>query len=91
MKVSVFYATAKRHTLLTADVPEGATVQQVIDRSGILGHYPDIDLTNQKVGIYGKLAKLDGRVEDGDRIEIYRPLIVDPKTVKRKGKGEDGE
>lgn len=88
MKVGVVYALPSRQTNLTADVPEGATVQDVIDKSGILKQHPDIDLATQKVGVFGKLVKLDAKVEDGDRVEIYRALIVDPKTVKRKPKPE---
>ena len=86
MKASVVYAKAGKQTWLHIDVPEGATVQQVIDQSGILKQFPEIDLATQKVGIYGKAATLDAVVEEGARIEIYRPITADPKTVKRRDK-----
>lgn len=84
MKVQVAYATPARHTVLSVDIEEGATVQQAIDKSGILKKCPEIDLTKQKVGIFSKSATLDAVVEDGARIEIYRPITADPKTVKRR-------
>ncbi|HYD32049.1 MAG TPA: RnfH family protein [Azospirillaceae bacterium] len=85
MKIGVVYALSQRQTWLTTEVPEGATVRQAIERSGILGQFPDIDLTRQRVGIYGKFASLDAVVEDGARIEIYRSIIADPATVRRRG------
>ncbi|HIJ37406.1 MAG TPA: RnfH family protein [Rhodospirillaceae bacterium] len=84
MKVGVVYATPARQAWLTIDVPEGATVQQAIDRSGILSQFPEIDLAQQKVGVQGKVTALDAVVDDGARIEIYRPITADPKTVQRR-------
>lgn len=95
MKVGVFYASTTRHANLTVDLADGATVQDAIEKSGMLKQFPEIDLATQKTGVYGKLVKLDAAVADGDRVEIYRPIICDPKTVKRKpkaeGAGEDDE
>lgn len=89
MKVKVFYAAGtNRHANLTADLPDGATVKDAIERSGILKQFPEIDLGTQKVGVFSKLVKLDAAVADGDRVEIYRPIICDPKTVKRRPKAE---
>jgi len=88
MKVGVFYASTSRHANLSADLPDGATIQDAIERSGILKQFPEIDLATQKVGVFGKFVKLDAAVEDGDRVEIYRPIICDPKTVKRRPKAE---
>lgn len=85
MKVGIVYALPGKQTWLTVDVPEGATVQQAIDRSGILRQCPEIDLSQQKVGVFSKAATLETVVEEGARIEIYRPITVDPKTVKRRG------
>lgn len=84
MNVGVCYAESDRQTWLRLEVPDGSTVEEAINRSGLLKQYPQIDLTKQKVGIFGKLSKLDGTVEDGDRIEIYRKITVDPKLVKRR-------
>ena len=92
MKVGIAYALPHRQSWFDIDVPEGTTIQQAIERSGILKQYPDINLETQKVGIYGKLSKLDAVLTEGDRIEIYRPITCDPKTVPRKAKaGGDGE
>lgn len=84
MKVGVVYALPEKQTLLSLDVPEGTTVKQAIEKSGILARYPSIDLAAQKVGVFGKLAALDAVLEDGARIEIYRPITADPKTVQRR-------
>lgn len=84
MNVGVCYAEAERQTWLRLEVPDGSTVVEAIELSGLLKQYPEIDLTAQKVGIFGKLAKLDTVVQDGDRVEIYRQIIADPKLVKRR-------
>jgi putative ubiquitin-RnfH superfamily antitoxin RatB of RatAB toxin-antitoxin module len=86
MKVGVVYAKPSRQTWLTIEVPDGTTVQQAIERSGILKQFPEIDLASQKVGIFGKAVALDAVVEDGARIEIYRPITADPATVPRREK-----
>lgn len=91
MKVGIAYASSSRQVWLNVEVPEGATVKDAIERSGILKQFPEIDLEQQKVGVFSKLSKLDAVLEDGDRVEIYRPIICDPKTVKRKAKGEEAE
>ncbi len=90
MKISVVYALPHRQVLLTAEVPEGATIREAIDRSGILQQCPGIDLSKQKVGVFHKISTLETVLADGDRIEIYRPITVDPKLVRRKTKGGDG-
>ena len=91
MKVGIAYALPKRQIWLTVEVPEGATIREAIDSSGILAQFPDIDLEHQKVGVFGKVAALDSKLEDGDRVEIYRPLIADPKTIKSRAKaGSEG-
>jgi len=84
MKVGVVYATPARQSWLTIDVPDGSTVKDAIEKSGILRQFPEIDLETQKVGIYGKATTLEAVVEDGARIEIYRPITADPKTVRRR-------
>lgn len=84
MNVGVCYAEAERQTWLRLEVPEGSTVQQVLDLSGVLQQYPHIDLASQKVGIFGKLTKLDAPVKEGDRVEIYRQITADPQQVQRR-------
>lgn len=84
MNVGVAYAGNKKHVWLKLDVPDGSTVREVIDISGLLHQFPEIDLETQKVGIFGKLTKLDAVVEDGNRIEIYRPITADPETAERR-------
>lgn len=84
MNVGVCYAEADRQLWLRLEVPEGSNVQQAIELSGVLKQYPHIDLSTQKVGIFGKLAKLDAPVKEGDRVEIYRQITADPQTVKRR-------
>jgi len=84
LSVEVCYALPDAQTLIAVDVPAGATVQQAIDASGILRKHPEIDLSTQKVGIYGKLKPLDAQLADHDRVEIYRPLIVDPKMARQR-------
>nr|CAX83980.1 Protein RnfH [uncultured bacterium] len=84
MKVGVVFANRTRHAWLTVDVPEGSTVQQVVETSGIMKQFPEINLEQHKTGIFGKAVKLDAVVEEGDRVEIYRALTADPKKVPRK-------
>jgi len=84
MNVGVCYAEAERQLWLRLEVPDGSTVQQAIELSGVLTQYPHIDLTTQKVGIFGKLAKLDAPVKDGDRVEIYRQITADTQQVQRR-------
>lgn len=83
MIIEVAYALAKKQTLLSFEVNEGITLQEAIETSGILNIYSQIDLSQDKVGIFGKLAKLDTVLREKDRVEIYRPLIADPKQVRK--------
>lgn len=87
MNVGVCYAEADRQLWMRLEVPDGSNVEKTIELSGILKQYPEIDLAAQKVGIFGKIAKLDTLVKEGDRVEIYRQITVDPKTVKRRKSG----
>jgi putative ubiquitin-RnfH superfamily antitoxin RatB of RatAB toxin-antitoxin module len=91
MHIGVCYAEADRQVWLRLEVPENSVVEEAIRHSGILKRFPEIDLARQKVGIFGKLVKLDSPLKDGDRIEIYRPIIADPKTVKRRRMGSDDD
>jgi putative ubiquitin-RnfH superfamily antitoxin RatB of RatAB toxin-antitoxin module len=84
MNVGVCYAQADRQSWLRLEVPDNSTIEETIQLSGLLSNYPEINLTQQKVGIFGKLAKLDTIVQEGDRVEIYRQITVDPKMVQRR-------
>lgn len=83
LQVEVVYALREEQVLLALEVEDGVTVRQAIARSGILQRFPEIDLARARVGIFGKLARLDARLRDSDRVEIYRSLIADPKAVRR--------
>ena len=84
MNIGVAYADKFKRIWLKLDVPENSTVQEVVERSGLLNQFPDIDLTRQRVGIFGKLAKLDAIIAEGDRVEIYRDITADPEMVERR-------
>jgi len=83
LRVEVAYALPDEQVLLALTVEDGATVRQVIERSGIALRFPEIGAAPAAVGIFGKRARLDTPVCDGDRVEIYRPLVADPKEVRR--------
>jgi putative ubiquitin-RnfH superfamily antitoxin RatB of RatAB toxin-antitoxin module len=84
MHVGVAYADKFKRTWLKLDVPDGSSVREAIEHSGLMQQYPDIDLENQRVGIFGKFTRLDAKIKDGDRVEIYRPITADPETVPRR-------
>ncbi|MGI5309124.1 RnfH family protein [Rheinheimera sp. WS51] len=84
LMVEVAYALPNQQSILTLSVAQDATVEQIINSSGILQQYPDIDLSQQKVGVWSRTVKLTDTVKNGDRIEIYRPLIADPKDLRRR-------
>jgi putative ubiquitin-RnfH superfamily antitoxin RatB of RatAB toxin-antitoxin module len=91
MQIAVAYSEPAQQVWLRIEVPEDSTVEQAIIKSGILRLFPGIDLEAQKVGIYGKLAKLDARLQPGDRVEIYRGITADPKTVPRRRTSEEDD
>ena len=82
--VEVAYALPKEQVVISIKVPTKSDVKQAIEKSGIQKKFPSIDLSKNKVGIFGKKTKLDHPINDRDRIEIYRPLILDPKEMRRK-------
>jgi len=88
MKVEVVYGYTDRQVLLSLDVDENSTVEAAILQSGLLDQFDDIDLKTNKVGVFGKLTKLSAGLNEGDRIEVYRPLIADPKEVRRRRAAE---
>ena len=84
MKVAVAYADGIEQLWLRLEVAEGTTAVEAIHQSGVLEMCPSIDLTTQKIGIYGKLVKPDTPLHSGDRVEIYRPITCDPNLVPRR-------
>jgi putative ubiquitin-RnfH superfamily antitoxin RatB of RatAB toxin-antitoxin module len=84
LSIEVCYALAQAQTLIALRLPAGATVRDAIAASGIAERHPEIDLATAKVGVFGKLAPLDAPLADHDRVEIYRPLIVDPKVARQR-------
>jgi putative ubiquitin-RnfH superfamily antitoxin RatB of RatAB toxin-antitoxin module len=90
MQIGVAYSEPTNQIWLTTEVPDDSTVEAAIQKSGILRMFPTIDLGTQKVGIFGRLVKLDAPLKPGDRIEIYRAITCDPQTVPRRdGVGGD--
>lgn len=84
MNIGICYALTDRQLWMRLEVPAESKVEDVIRLSGVLKLYPEINLEVQKVGIFGKMAKLDTPIQEGDRVEIYRAITVDPKLVKRR-------
>ena len=82
--VEVAYAMPDEQVILSIKVPTNSDVKQAIEKSGIQIKFPSIDLSKNKVGIFGKKTTLDHVLKNRDRIEIYRPLILDPKEMRRK-------
>lgn len=88
IRVEVAYARPDRQVILPLVVPEGTTVDTALRQSEIELQFPEIDLDNAKVGIFGKITRRDTVLRPRDRIEIYRPLIADPKEVRRQRAGK---
>ena len=86
----VIYALPEEQILFTAEFAEEATARDVILQSGILEEYNELDIESMDIGLFGKAIKMDQMIRDKDRIEIYRPLIADPKEV-RKRKAAEGK
>jgi len=82
--VEVAYASPTEQLILTVDADPGITIEEAVKASGMLDKFPEIDLAVNKVGIFSKAAKLDQKMDAGDRVEIYRPLIADPKAARKK-------
>jgi putative ubiquitin-RnfH superfamily antitoxin RatB of RatAB toxin-antitoxin module len=84
LQVYVVYATPAEEFIHPMRVQPGTTAGQAIEGSGVLARFPDINLVTQPVGIYGKKKTLDTVLRERDRIEIYRPLVADPKDSRRR-------
>lgn len=88
INVEVIYALPQRQELIRLKLPAGSTLQQAVHSSGLLEKYPEIDLAKSRFGLYGKLSKVDTVLRERDRVEIYRPLIADPKEVRKQRAAE---
>ena len=83
VKIEVCYATNYSQNIIQLELPEGSNIKTAIIISGILNLFPEIDLTRNKIGIFSKIKKLTDILQSGDRVEIYRPLLIDPKEARR--------
>jgi len=88
ISVEVVYAYPDRQTIVQLQLKSASTVRQAIEASGILQAHPEIVLEQASIGIWSKQVTLEGGLLDGDRVEIYRPLIADPKAIRRRRAGE---
>lgn len=88
IQVEVVFPLPDEQVIKSLSLPLGTTIEQAIQASDLQQRYPQIDLEKQKVGIFGKLSKLDSPLRDRDRVEIYRPLIADPKEVRKQRAAE---
>lgn len=84
INVEVVYALPHEQRVFSLTVDKNQTVEEIINASGVLKIYPEIDLAVNRVGVYSRLIKLNATVRERDRIEIYRPLLADPKEIRRK-------
>ena len=99
INVAVAYAEPARQLIIPVNIDLGTTVGGAIVQSGIMEEFPELDVENSKVGIFGKASTMETRLKEGDRVEIYRALIADPKEVRRQRaaqgkvtkKGGDGQ
>lgn len=88
MQVEVVYGHRKKQTLIQLEVAEGTTAAEVIEQSGILLLFPEIDLQNATIGIFSQRCQLSHQVKAGDRVEIYRELLIDPMQARRERANE---
>jgi len=88
INVEVVYALPARQERVNVRLPSGSTLSQALEVSGLLLKFPEIDPAKNKLGIFGKLCRADRVLRDRDRVEIYRPLLADPKEVRRQRAGE---
>lgn len=84
IQVEVVYALPEKQTVLSIAIESSENIESVIKKSGVLDKFPEIDLNKNVVGIFGQKARLTDLLHDGDRIEIYRPLVADPREIRRK-------
>lgn len=84
ISIEVVFATPEKQKIISLSVAQGCTVEKAIEESGIKRFFPEIDLSQHAVGIWNKTCKLSDTPRSGDRIEIYRPLVADPKEIRRR-------
>ena len=84
VRVELVYALPAAQEVVELELPEGVTIRRALELSGLLERYPDIDRSAFAVGLYGRTAAADTILTDGDRVEIYRPLVADPKQARRR-------
>ncbi len=90
IEVEVAYAIPEKQCIVTVTLPAGSTIAEAIERSGIRRLFPEMEVGD--VGVFSKRRKLEDVLQHGDRVEIYRPLIADPKSVRRKkARQQDGD
>jgi putative ubiquitin-RnfH superfamily antitoxin RatB of RatAB toxin-antitoxin module len=82
--VEIVYALPGEQVLLRLSLAAGATVGEAIRQSGLLQRYPQLHAAALCAGVFGNRVAMDARLNDGDRVEIYRPLTVDPKEARRR-------
>lgn len=88
IRVEVVYALPEKQEIFAVKLPAGSTAGEAIKASGVQERFPEIDLAKNKIGIFAKLAKPETPLRDKDRVEIYRPLIADPKEVRKQRAAE---
>ena len=88
IEIEVCYPRPEKQSVVRLKLATGTTVQQAVEASGLLEKFPEIDLKKNKFGVWNKLSKLDTALRDKDRVEIYRPLIADPKEVRKQRAAE---
>ena len=84
LSVEVVYALPSGEDAVTLRLAPGATAEDAVRASGVLERHPEIDLGRQKIGIYGRVVKAEAALCDGDRVEVYRPLALEPKEARRR-------
>lgn len=83
LHVEIVCALPQRQTLIAIEVEEGCTVGEALERCAVLQQFPEIDVARISAGVFGKIVPLDTPLRDGDRVEIYRPLLADPQQARR--------
>lgn len=89
LEIEIVYGLADRQVLKSMTVTEGTTVREAALKSGLEVEFPELDLQQAPLGIFGKTVKDETVLRDGDRIEVYRPLLIDPKEARRKRAGQE--